>query len=232
MTNSLKTTFAIVLVLALFAGPASAQAPPTEEVEDRTAILEELVESQERLIKQQQALINDQEDLLNAYRCMFEVDVEVVPGGCPGSEISEAEAADGVVMCAGWRAEAQDTEYIADAWTLVAQTLELYPASINDRHFASLLGGGSEQTSEDAERSVPSDQVSRLLDGYHARVLAIIPTLSSERITGLMQAMADSIQAIIDSFTGGDTADEVAAEIRTGLQRLDELNEALAEVCG
>ena len=28
-------------------------------------------------------LIADQENLLNTYRCLFEVDTEVVPGGCP-----------------------------------------------------------------------------------------------------------------------------------------------------
>ena len=28
-------------------------------------------------------LIADQENLLNTYRCLFGVDVEVVPGGCP-----------------------------------------------------------------------------------------------------------------------------------------------------
>lgn len=227
MTNSIKTTFAIVLVLALFAGPASAQAPPTEEVEDRTAILEELVESQERLIKQQQALINDQEALLNAYRCMFKVDVEVVPGGCPSLELTEAEAADGALLCPGYRAEAQDTELIAGAWALVAQALEQGLTGLDDPRLLQMFGGVSEQ-SED----VVIGEVGNLVDGYRARVLAIIPNLNSERFTGLFNAMADSIQVVFDTFTGGGPADEMAAAVRTALERLSELNAALAELCG
>lgn len=56
---------AAVLVAGLaFAAPAaSAQTPDDVGVRDQ--------------------LIADQENLLNAYRCLFGVDVEVVPGGCP-----------------------------------------------------------------------------------------------------------------------------------------------------
>ena len=31
-------------------------------------------------------LIANQENLLNTYRCLFEVDTEVVPGGCPNPD--------------------------------------------------------------------------------------------------------------------------------------------------
>ena len=206
-----KATFAVVLAVALIAGAASAQGgSPNQEVEGSTAALEELVEKQERLIKQQQALIGEQEALLNAYRCMFFVDVEVVPGGCFSSTLSEAEAADGALMCAGWRAERQDTQRVMGAWVDIAAGLE---SGTIDMDFWGM------------------ERAAGWVDGYYARVSAVIPNLASERFTRLMGAMADDIKAVADTYARGGPADEMAAAIITAVDRLRELDAALAEVC-
>ena len=38
-------------------------------------------------VEQRDHLIADQENLLNAYRCLFDVDTELVPGGCPTPDV-------------------------------------------------------------------------------------------------------------------------------------------------
>lgn len=205
-----KAIFAVVLVVALLAGPASAQDPPTGSADERIAVLEELVESQETLINQQQTLVDEQEALLNAYRCMFKVDVEVVPGGCPGPVFSEAEEADAVLLCAGWRDEREDTQRRLAVWTAIAFRLE---------------SGAMAMDNPILQRAAPN------LDEYHARVSGIIPTLNSERFTGLMGAMADDLQAMSDAYARQVPANEMAALIFTGIEQLSELDAAFEEIC-
>ncbi len=55
------------LLVAVVAGPAAAQTVADVEARDR--------------------LIANQENLLNTYRCLFGVDVDVVPGGCPDPDV-------------------------------------------------------------------------------------------------------------------------------------------------
>lgn len=209
--TSTKTVFAVVLAVALFAGAASAQTSPNEEAGDRTAVLEELVESQERLIGQQQALIDEQEALLNAYRCMFKVDVEVVPGGCPSPALSEEEATDGALLCAGWLEEREQTAFIVTKFVAIASTLE------------------RGMDTRDAPRFQPG--MGDLVAGYHARVSAVIPNLKSERLTGLFSAMADALQTVLDANARGSSAEEMAAAIFAAVDRLNELDAVLAEIC-
>ena len=213
-----KTTIIVVLAVALFAGSASAQTQPNEKEEDRTAILEELIESQESLIGQQQALIgqqqaliDEQEALLNTYRCRFKIDVEVVPGGCATTVLSEEEAADGTLLCAGWREEAHYTQLIVASWTYVATGLN------------------------NGEITMEASQLTRLsasVDEYRNRVLAIIPNLQSERFSELFGAMAEEIKAVADTYARGGSADEMVTVIFAALDQLAELEAALAEVCG
>ncbi|MXW57249.1 MAG: hypothetical protein F4X68_08690 [Acidimicrobiia bacterium] len=49
--------------------PAS---PPTQPTDDDVAMRD--------------TLIADQENLLNTYRCMFQIDTHVVPGGCQNNQ--------------------------------------------------------------------------------------------------------------------------------------------------
>lgn len=72
MRTTLRVAAAFALALAIVAVPQAAAAQ--ESVPD--AGLAAQVAERDRLIAAQ-------ENLLNAYRCMFNTDVEVVPGGCP-----------------------------------------------------------------------------------------------------------------------------------------------------
>ena len=206
-----KAILAVVLAVALLAGPATAQDPPTGSADERIAALEELVESQETLIGQQQTLVDEQEALLNAYRCMFKVDVEVVPGGCPDSALSEAEAADAVLLCAGWLAEREDTRQRLAVWTVIAFRLN---------------SGAIAMDNPILQQAAPN------LDEYHARVSAVIPNLNSERLAGLMGGMADDLQAMTDAYARQSPATEMAALIFTAIDQLDELDAAIGEICG
>ena len=211
--TSTKAVLAVVLAVALLAGPASGQAPPRDSTEERIAALEELAESQEALIGQQQALIDEQEALLNTYRCMFKVDVEMVPGDCPGPALSEEEVADGELMCTGWIEERKETQSRLVAWTNVSALLKNGTITMDNPTFQALAS---------------------VLDEYHARVSAVIPSLKTERLIGLMVAMADAIRATADAFAQaqGITADEMAAVISIAIDRLGELDAALDEICG
>lgn len=211
--TSPKAILAAVLAVALVAGPASAQTSPTQSADERVAALEQLVESQETLIGQQQALIGEQEALLNAYRCMFKVDVEVVPGGCPGPELSEAEAADAALLCTGWRNEAVSTQQIINDWTNVAMWLE-------NADSATLAAS-------DSLRQMAAALLPQLRD----RVTAVIPSIQSERLTGLMTAVADGIQALADTIAEDGSASEVAAAIYAAIDRFNELEEVFVEIC-
>ena len=51
--------------------------------ETQIATLEQLIASQTSHIATQASLIAAQEALLNAYRCLYNVDTQIVPGGCP-----------------------------------------------------------------------------------------------------------------------------------------------------
>ncbi len=209
--TSRKSIIIIVLAVALFAGSVSAQTRPSGEEEDRTAMLEELIESQEGLIGQQQALIDEQEALLNTYRCRFKVDVEVVPGGCAAPALSEEEAADGAQLCAGWREEAHYTQLIVASWTFVATGLNNGDITMD---------------------APPLQRLSASVDEYRERVSAIIPNLESERFSELFGAMAEEIKAVADTYARDGSADEMVTVIFAALDQLAELEAALAEVCG
>lgn len=66
--STMKTSLAMLAIAALFVVQGSATATTPD-------------------IQQRDELIADQENLLNAYRCMFKVDVSVVPGGCPTPDV-------------------------------------------------------------------------------------------------------------------------------------------------
>lgn len=65
---------AVVLVFGLVGSSAGGQAP--DERDARIAELEMLVVDRDTLIAAQEALLND-------YRCLFNVDTQLVPNGCP-----------------------------------------------------------------------------------------------------------------------------------------------------
>ncbi len=67
---------AIALVVGMAGSSAGGQAP-----DSRDAKIAEL----EMLVADRDALIAAQESLLNDYRCLFDVDTQLVPGGCPGT---------------------------------------------------------------------------------------------------------------------------------------------------
>lgn len=210
---SSRAILAVVLAVALVAGSASAQTSPTQSADERVAALEQLVESQETLIGQQQTLIDNQETLLNTYRCMFKIDVQVVPGGCAGPALSEAEAADAALLCAGWRDEALSTQQIIGDWTAIANLIESGSITVDN----------------------PDDPLLRLaavlLPQYRDRVTAIIPSLMSERLVRSMTAVADGIQALADIVEDVDSLDEVAATIRAAVDRFNELEAVFVEIC-
>lgn len=212
-TSSFRTVFAVVLAVVLVALPASAQVSQTEGADSRIAVLEELVASQETLIMGQQALIDEQEDLLNAYRCLFDVDVEVVPGGCPGAApqaLSAEEAADAALLCAGWLAEREATQLQRTAW----------------RGGAIILQSGAVDTSHPALMRLVAT-----VDRDYSRISPILPSLQSEPLAGLMAAMAEAIKAISDNYASSVSDDDMAASIYAALDRLEELDEELARIC-
>lgn len=214
--TSTKAIFTVVLAIALFAGPASAQTSPTGSADERVAALLELAESQERLIKQQQALIDeqqtlidDQEDLLNTYRCLFDVDTQLVPDGCP-STLTEAEIADGELICAGWLAEREQTGRIVRRFSALVVVLEEGFISTDNEHY---------------------QRVGRGADQFLARTAAVIPILSSERLIALFTEMVDAIQELIDVRDREASAGEIAAAISAALDQLDELDAAIGRIC-
>ena len=76
---------AVVLAVAVVCLAASMLAVPVAGAQAGAPQVEE-VEARDRLIA-------DQENLLNAYRCMFNTDTEVVPGGCPDPDAVSPGAA-------------------------------------------------------------------------------------------------------------------------------------------
>ncbi|WP_420638906.1 transglycosylase family protein [Candidatus Poriferisocius sp.] len=72
----LATVVAAVSVAAVGVGVAPAGGQDTDE---RDAV----IANQAALIAEQETLIVAQEALLNEYRCLFDIDTEVVPDGCP-----------------------------------------------------------------------------------------------------------------------------------------------------
>ena len=63
-------TLALVIALVLGITPVSIAAHPDSDTAREIAIRDQLIQ--------------EQEALLNTYRCMFDIDTEVVPGGCGG----------------------------------------------------------------------------------------------------------------------------------------------------
>ena len=68
-------TVAIALVLGMGGSSAGGQAPDERD---------ELIARLRSLIAERDTLISAQESLLNDYRCLFDVDTQLVPGGCVG----------------------------------------------------------------------------------------------------------------------------------------------------
>lgn len=222
-----KSIVAVVLAVALVALPASAQVSPTQEADSETAALQELVASQETLIMeqqelivQQQELINEQEALLttfrrliNIYRCMFDVDTEVVPGGCPETaprERTPEEAADAAIVYQAWLAEAPRVARARTAW----------------RGAALILQNG--------EATNDSPAILRLIDTVSAefnQTTAIIPLLQSEWLIELFTIMAAAIQDISDTHAADPPTEEMARVILESLDRLDNLEEGIGELC-
>lgn len=211
-----RTIIAVALTAVLLvAVPASAQTSSTES--DRTAALQELadnrgelIEHQQTLIENQRVLIDNQERLLNAYRCRFKVDVEAVPGGCTGKQLTEAETADSALVCAGWLAEREETSRRLSVWTTIALGFESGAITMDSPTFT---------------------QATPNLAGYKARLTAVIPSLQTERLAALFTAMADSLQTMSDTHSQGGTETEMAAAIRAAIDRLNELHAALAQLC-
>ena len=65
---------AVALALSMAGSSAGGQAP-----DERDA----LIARQQALIDEQETLITAQEALLNEYRCLFDIDTQLVPNGCP-----------------------------------------------------------------------------------------------------------------------------------------------------
>ena len=70
----LTLTTAIALVVGMAGSSAGGQDP-----DERDA----LIARQQALITEQETLIAAQEALLNEYRCLFDIDTQLVPNGCP-----------------------------------------------------------------------------------------------------------------------------------------------------
>ncbi|WP_419918029.1 transglycosylase family protein [Candidatus Poriferisocius sp.] len=78
---------AVALILGMAASPAGSQAGNDQAGNDQAGDgwRDDLITRQEALISQQEALIVAQESLLNNYRCLFDIDTQLVPGGCADS---------------------------------------------------------------------------------------------------------------------------------------------------
>lgn len=74
---------AVVFVWALWATALAVPAAAQSDLFTESARLPEPAATAEGIAVRDQ-LIADQEALLNVYRCMFDIDTEVVPGGCAG----------------------------------------------------------------------------------------------------------------------------------------------------
>ena len=74
MKSTAAVLFAFALVLALVAVPWSATAQDQDPEAQITALKAE--------VALRDSLIQQQDSLLNTYRCLFDTDTQVVPGGC------------------------------------------------------------------------------------------------------------------------------------------------------
>ncbi len=205
MTKTLRTIVAAVMVASLVAVPASAQ---SDNAPNQGESLEMLLDEQQALIGQQQTLIAAQEKLLNAYRCQHDVDTHVVPGGCPG----EAEANDEALLCAGWLSERERTANIRNTFLLIAGMME--------------RGEGTS-----ADNLVSQLTATNPIASYRDRAAAPIPAIMSERLAARFTAMVEALDAMIDAYAQRLPHDERAALIRSAIDRLDELDADLAELC-
>lgn len=199
-----KTFFAAVVAVALLAGAASAQSASSPE--------EDLIAAQEALIADQRALIEAQESLLNDYRCMFTVDVSLVPDRC-GVALTAVELADVEGMCPGWLAEA-DT---ASATVAYMQFFVTIPATAS---VIPALPPGS-----------TGAEVFKQLGMYSERLKAIIPTLESDRIPQLLSDVTVTLDDIVEVSLSGGTNAERAGYTETGLRQFAELQRIFSSVC-
>ena len=71
----------IVLAVGVSASPAGGQV--TDQQVAQIESLKAMIAEQEKLIANRDTLIAAQESLLNDYRCMFDIDTQLVPNGCP-----------------------------------------------------------------------------------------------------------------------------------------------------
>ncbi len=72
--RSAALALAIALVFGMAGSSAGGQAPDERDAQ---------IASLQTLVAEQQTLITAQESLLNDYRCLFDIDTQLVPNGCP-----------------------------------------------------------------------------------------------------------------------------------------------------
>ncbi len=72
--RSAALALAIALVFGMAGSSAGGQAPDERDAQ---------IASLQTLVSEQQTLITAQESLLNVYRCLFDIDTQLVPNGCP-----------------------------------------------------------------------------------------------------------------------------------------------------
>ena len=197
--------------------------------------MQELIDAQETLIGQQQALIgdlqtlvgqqqalsNDQEALLNAYRCMFNVDTQVVPGGCDGQDAGQSEpgqqedsqkvAADAALLCPNWIAELEATQAIKSAWTDSAKALEV---------------GDVTRANDLFQQAINTIRIS-----YAGRLQTLIPVLQSERLIGLFTAMNNSLLKLSNTLESESSDQELADAIFAAVDQLEEIEAVLNPLC-
>ena len=70
-----KARWSAIVLAVVF---TAATATPTATARDAEGAFEPTIED----IELRDQLIADQESLLNTYRCRFEIDAHIVPGGC------------------------------------------------------------------------------------------------------------------------------------------------------
>lgn len=194
-----KTLTAVVLAVALIAGTASAQPADSQD---------ELIAAQETLIAEQRELIDSQEALLSAYRCMFDVDVELVPDGC-GATFTDVEQADGVLLCPGWVAQRAGAQSIVQAWQFLRTGIIANSIALDDGVV---------------------DRLVNFLGGYREQLTALLPALSSERFRTLLGQAADSIDAVAGAAQERATG-ELLEALNTGLAVFDEVQRLFSTLC-
>jgi len=193
----------VVVAAVLGVGAASAQSSDSRD---------DLIAAQEVLIAEQRELIDAQEELLNEYRCMFSVDMGLVPDRC-GVVLTASAEADVLGMCAGWLAE---TETAASTAAYLEFFARIPPGGV---HVPALPPGTT------------GAAVMEQLSAYAVLLSSIIPTLESELIPQLLTDITATIDAVVEiSIAGGLSADR-AAHTRAGIEQFNQLQRIFTAVC-